>query len=89
MYKRMVGVVYMDFGKAFDKIHNDRLFQKIKMQEILGDAVWIQNLLNHRRYKVAVDGFYSGCKSVASGIPQGSVLGLIVIYINDLGQKCR
>ena len=47
---------------------------------------WIEKWLIDRRQRVAVKGEVSNCKSVLSGVPQGSVLGpiLFLIYTNDL-----
>ena len=44
------------------------------------------NLLNRRSQRVALNGQSSVWKSVAVGVPQGSVLSLLffLIYINDL-----
>ena len=44
------------------------------------------NLLNRRSQRVALNSQSSVWKSVAVGVPQGSVLGLLffLIYINDL-----
>ena len=47
---------------------------------------WIEQRLTDRRQRVVVDGEISSWKSVLSRVPQGSVLGpiLLLAYINDL-----
>ena len=54
---------------------------------VFGDSIikWIEQWLTDRRQHVVVDGAVSNWKSVFSGVPQGSVLFIILnIYINDL-----
>ena len=78
--------VYLDFQKAFDKVPHQRLIRKIKSHGMGNSLIkWVEQLLTYRRQRVVVDGEVSSWKSVLSGVPQGSVLGpiLIVVCIND------
>jgi hypothetical protein len=47
---------------------------------------WVRNFLTDRKQKVSVNGVESISHDVISGIPQGSVVCLIlfVVYINDM-----
>ena len=77
----------MDFTKAFDKVSHQRLLYKLEGFGMKGQVHWwIKIFLCQRKQRVIVDSRVSSEVVVNSGVPQGSVLGLILFLldINDL-----
>ena len=59
-----VDVIYLDFQKAFDKVPHQRLILKLKSHGTGNSIInWIEQWLNDRRQRVAVDGELVGNQS--------------------------
>ena len=78
-----VDALYMDFQKAFDKVPHKRLIAKLKHYGISLDLIkWITSYLDNRRQYVSINQSSSALHPVLSGIPQGTVLGPLLIHPN-------
>ena len=77
-----IDVAVLDFSKAFDRVPHQRLLSKIEYYGVRGNTKrWIASFLRGRCQRVVVDGSSSGPSNVISGVPQGSVLGPLLVLL--------
>lgn len=85
--ERLYSTILMDLSKAFDTNNLELLIAKLYAYRFSTDALkLIHNYISDRQQKVKTVKFFSSCSALLKGVPQRSVLGLILfnIYLNDL-----
>ena len=82
-----VRAVFLDISKAFEKVWHKGLIYKLKQNDISVNILnTIIDFLSFRKQRVVLNGQVSQWTNTEAGVPQGSILGLllVLIYINDL-----
>jgi len=82
-----VGVLFIDFRKAFDTVNHSVLLEKLKAIGISGDLLsWIDDYMSAHKQFVQISGYQCESKTITYGVSQGSISGpkLFSIFVNDL-----
>ena len=82
-----IGVILMNLSKAFDTINHSLLLAKLDAHGFSRASFKLmQNYLCNRQLRISIDGSFSDWTEVIIGVPQGSILGplLLKIFLNDI-----
>ena len=73
---KFVGVLLIDFKKAFDSISHNILLKKLAAHGVTGTSLeLLESYLSNRKQLTYVNGINSEFTQVNYGVPQGSILG--------------
>lgn len=88
----MIGVMFVDFKRAFETVSRKILLKKLRSYGIGGQVLkWFESYLTDRKQKIKYMQEVSGSRLIEHGVPQGSVLGplLFIVYVNDIVKELR
>ena len=78
----------LDLSKAFDTIYHNILLDKLNYYGLDDTAIKLfRSYLTNRYQYVQIENAKSQLLEINTGVPQGSIYLLIIIYINDISQS--
>ena len=83
---------FMDLSKAFDILDHANLLDQLRHYSINRTSLdWFRSYLSNRKQYVEIDNERSPCLYIKTGVPQGSILGplLLLIYMDDIPNASR
>ena len=84
--------IFLDLSKAFDTLDHNTLLCKLNHDGIQRISLKLyESYLSNRTQYVEFADVKSETLSIATGVPQGSILGtiLFIMYINDFSHACQ
>ncbi len=90
--KEAVDVAYADISKAFDRIPHSKILESFSAYGVKDTLLtWLEAFLSNRTQRVIYNDCQSDTVPVASGVPQGSVLGPLcfLVVVNRLPEVIK
>ena len=73
--------IFLNLSKAFDTLDNSILLNKLKYYGVENNAFgWFSSYLTNRYQYVDIEGVRFKISSTKTGVPQGSILGLLFSF---------
>ena len=75
-----LAAVLMDLSKAFDCLPHDILLDKLSAYGMSTDSVsLLESYLSNRKQQIKINGILSSWSDIQKGVPQGSILGTLLL----------
>ena len=72
---QIIGMVMVDFRKAFDLVDHTLLLKKLRHYKISGETLlWFSSYLLNRKQKVVINNIESTTENIVCGVPQGTIV---------------